>query len=300
MKWCLLGVCILLGLASCNDKPKTLAAAPPVVIPISQPISVNLNFVGLKGQPDNTANFMGRFDQDEFKHFPLRYPVNNFAMYTKVKPADTMQFAFVSVWGEYKGELYGLQKKPEESSGTEIDINDYRLHITPRLLKPSKGMYKVVLKDKAGTVIARLDLEGKADAPKLKAGGKGFQVKRVFHDPLLRISGYEIWRAGANRDEKPLLGLQVIAEGWADSRWQQGLLPPWSKYERVFPEVDIQVLPHEWFYGKTIQDSCMRLKASAWEQAGKRLGFGGDNRDSDFIQVGDSVGLGGASPRCYG
>jgi hypothetical protein len=289
----------VLLLCACNSKPKPAAPAA-VIIPISQPVSVNLNFVGLKGQPDNTADFMSRFDQDEFKYFPLRYPVNNFAMYTRVKPEDTMQFAFVSVWGQYKGELYGLQTKPSEKLTAEVELRNYRMHITPKLLKPDKGIYKVVLKHKDGTVIARLDIIEKGDYSELKADSKNIRVKRVFRDPLLKISGYEIWKSDAKHDDLPLLGLQVIAEGWGDSRWQQGLLPPWSKYKHVFPEVDLQVLPHEWFYGKTIQESCMRLRASAWDQAGKLLGLPGDNRDPVYSNGGMArVSMGGASARCY-
>ena len=286
-----------IGIACNQPAVKQEKAAPPPVIPISQETAINLSFVGLKDQPSNLEDFMGRFDQDEFKHFPLRYPVNNFAMYTKVQPADEMHFAFMSIWGEYKADLYGLKSKPGDGGHVNIPVRDYSFKIAPKLLAADKGMYNITILNKDGAKVATLALKGKGDDAELKAASKQYVVKRVFRDTMLRISGFEIRRAGAKVDERPILGIQLIAEGWGDSRLQRGILPGWSKYKRVFPEVDMRVLPQDWFYGKDIPSSCMRLKATAFDQVGKRVGYPmGDPR----ADTGGWSGGGGGGGRCYG
>lgn len=271
-------------LAGCN-KPQPAAdlPEPEVQIPASQDASINLNFLGLEGQPNNTAEFMSRFDHDEFKLFPLRFPVNNMKLFTpQIAKTDQMRFAFYCAWGELRTERYGLQTTSGEQQSVLIPLREYQLEVTPRLLKADQGMYRVVIRDADGAALATIDLEGKADDAQLKPA-KGYNVKQVYRDTKLRIAGYELRRSGASSLEYPLLGLQVIAEGW-DGRRDGSARPPWSDYLRVFPEVDLRVLPHDWFHSKNIQDSSKRLKASAMQQAGKRYGANVTEQGTDFIR----------------
>lgn len=284
------GLLLLLGaallLTGCPQAPPPASPEPEVKIPLSQDASINLNFVGLAGQPDNTEDFKSRFDSDEFKLFPLRFPVNNFELYTpRITAQDKMRFAFIAAWGELKSDLYGIEATAGEMPTTSIPLREYALDITPKLVKPDDGMYSIVIRHSDGTQLATLELKGQGDDAKLKAASGEYRVKQAFRDTRLRISGYEIWRKGDGRDDFPLLGVQIIADGWGGGLGASAR-PGWAAYKKVFPEVDLRILPADWFHLKNIPDSCMRLKADGLQQAGKRYGV-------------DPYASAGCGVRCY-
>jgi len=254
-------VCVLaLGLlaAGCPAPVKQEAAPAVDRTPLSQPVSINLNFLGVEGQPDPTAEYLSKIDPDELRLFPIRFPVTNMTQFTKIDPAkDKLRFAFAALWGNYKAETKVLTLEPGKRGSVEFKLADASLRIEPKLLKPDKGIYELTLTLESGEVVGHFKVQGWGEHVPVSGASKALKTKQVYSDKVRRITGYEVYKTDdAKRQQQ---GLIFMGEGWSTDN--DYMLPKWAKAPRIFPEVDLQVYPEYWFTMRDIVNSCHTIKS---------------------------------------